>query len=555
MERQYFEAAPAPPRTTPFGIFVNQAGYCPNSKKRAVIPFECDSFEVTDADGNVRFSGKTVFTGHDEASGDDVRIADFSEFTETGRFVVRAGGKTSATFGIEENIYEEVFDKTAKAFYFLRCGCGLDEKYAGVWHHGKCHTALARLWDDREVMMDVTGGWHDAGDYGRYVTAGACAVAHLLYAYKMFPNVFEKQNLNIPESEDKCPDILAEVRCELEWLLKMQDAEGGAYHKATTAQHAPFVMPEDDNAEMFVLPVSSMATADLSAVCALASGIYKDYDQAFSEKLLGAAVKAADWLDKHAEFIGFVNPEGCNTGGYYERDDLSNRFWAYAELYALTGDTKFHDRMIEAMNKEFPLTALGYAEVGGFGSLAYILCGRSKDVRLENKLKNLFRERGDALKDTADKCGYGVAMEGREYGWGSNMGLMTKGMTFAICDVLLGDSSSRDYAARHVDYLLGTNALGISYVSGVGEFRCNYPHLRPAFADGIEECIPGMVAGGPNGYRSDRFAQKVIPEGTAPMKCYADITESYSLNEITIYWNSPAVFVLAYLLDDHSEGM
>ena len=547
MERQYFEAAPAAPRTTPYDIFVNQVGFCPKDKKRAVIPFECDHYEVVDMGGNVCFSGKTVSHGHDEASGDDVWIADFSDFCENGRFRVKAGGKTSAMFSIEEKVYGDVFDKTAKAFYFLRCGCGLEEKYAGVWSHGKCHTAPAHLWDNREVTIDVTGGWHDAGDYGRYITAGACAVAHLLYAYKLFPDVFEKQNLNIPESGGECPDILAEVRCELEWMLKMQDDEGGVYHKATTAQHAPFVMPEDDNAEMFVLPVSSMATADLAAVCALAAGIYVKYDKTFSDKLKDAAVKSAGWLNAHPEFIGFVNPEGCNTGGYYERDDLSNRFWAYAELYALTGDTRYHDSMIDAMNKDFPLAALGYAEVGGFGSLAYILCDQSKDTDIENKLRGLFKERGDALKDKADRCGYGVAMEGREYGWGSNMGLMTKGMMFAICDVLFADSTCREYAARHLDCLLGTNALGISYVSGVGEFRCNYPHLRPAFADGIEECIPGMVAGGPNGYRSDPFAQETIPEGTPPMKCYADVTESYSLNEITIYWNSPAVFVLAYL--------
>ena len=120
-------------------------------------------------------------------------------------------------------------------------------------------------------------------------------------------------------------------------------------------------------------------------------------------------------------------------------------------------------------------------------------------------------------------------------------------MIFAINDVISEDRSYRGYAVRHLNYLLGANALGISYVTGVGEFRCNYPHLRPAFADRIEECIPGMVAGGPNRFLSDPFARQVIPEGTPPMKCYADDTASYSLNEITIYWNSPAVFVLAYM--------
>ena len=192
-------------------------------------------------------------------------------------------------FEIGDDAYDDVFAKTSKAFYYLRCGCGLDERYAGVWHHGRCHTGPAKLWDDRSVTLDVTGGWHDAGDYGRYVTAGACAAAHLLYAYKLFPEAFEKQKLGIPENG--MPDILSEVRYELEWLLKMQDSEGGAYHKATTAMHAPFVMPEDDTEDMFVFPVSSMATADLAAVCALASGIYNVYDKAFAEKLLRTAEK------------------------------------------------------------------------------------------------------------------------------------------------------------------------------------------------------------------------------------------------------------------------
>ncbi len=545
MNRKYFDTTPKTPRVSPFGIFVDQAGYYPDSTKKAVIPFECDRFEVMDINGEVRYSGNTVYAGFDKASGDDVRLADLSGLSETGNYCVKAGGRTSAMFRIGDDVYEDVFAKTSKAFYYLRCGCGLDERSAGVWHHGRCHTALAELWEDRNVTLDVSGGWHDAGDYGRYVTAGACAAAHLLYAFRLFPEAFEKQSLNIPEKG--MPDILSEVRYELEWFLKMQDSEGGVYHKATTAFHAPFVMPEDDTAEMYVFPVSSMATADLAAVCALASGIYKPYDKAFSEMLLKAAEKSVDWLDRHTEFIGFTNPEGCNTGSYGERDDHSNRFWAYSEMYALTGELKYHSKLVSALEKDFPLTALGYGEVGGLGSLAYILCKQGKDANLLHRLKNLFRRRSDELRAKADECGYGVAMDSADYCWGSNMGLMTRAMIFAITDIIFGDRSCREYAERHLHCLLGTNPLGISYITGVGEFRCNYPHLRPAFADGIEECIPGMVAGGPNGYLSDPFARTVIPEGTPPMKCYADDTASYSLNEITIYWNSPAVFVLAYL--------
>ena len=107
----------------------------------------------------------------------------------------------------------------------------------------------------------------------------------------------------------------------------------------------------------------------LAAVCALASGVYAAYDKAFASKLRGAAESSAEWLDRHPEFIGFANPEGCNTGGYGERDDHSNRFWAFCEMYALTGDLKYHDRLVSAIKEDFPLTALGYSEVGGLGAL------------------------------------------------------------------------------------------------------------------------------------------------------------------------------------------
>ena len=140
-------------------------------------------------------------------------------------------------------------------------------------------------------------------------------------------------------------------------------------------------------------------------------------------------------------------------------------------------------------------------------------------------------------------------MEVWEYCWGSNMNVMKNGMLLAVNDLINGDRSSRKYAERQLHYLLGTNAPGISYVTGTGEFRCSHPHLRPAFADGIEECIPGMVSGGANRHPGDPFAKEVIPEGTPPMKCYADDAARYSLNEITIYWNSPAVFLTGYILD------
>lgn len=547
MNRKYFERTAGHIKKSPYEIFVDQAGYMPDDEKIAVLPFSCESFEVKNVNGETVFSGKTDYFGPDKSSGDEIWKADLSDLKDSGRFTVSAGGKSSAEFAVGEGVYDNVLHDTAKAFYYLRCGCGLDKRYAGLYSHGPCHNAKAVLWEDRSVFRDVRGGWHDAGDYGRYVTAGACAAAHLLYAFKLFSSAFINRTLDIPEED--MPDILSEIRCELEWLMKMQREDGGVFHKVTTMVHAPFVMPEDDKEQLFIFPISSMAAADLAAVCALASGIYRPYDASFSQRLLSAAKLSAEWLEKHSEFIGFENPRGCNTGGYGQGNDRSNRYWAYAELYAVTGEMPYHDKITKLLKDDFPLTALGYGELGGLGSLAYLLCDRMKDQDTVIKLRKAFSDRAEQLKKLSDSCGYGAAMGERDYHWGSNMSVMKNGMVFALNSIINSDPDGRKYAARQLHYLLGTNALGISYVTGNGAFRTNYPHLRPAFADGIDECIPGMVAGGPNSLPADPFAVETIPEGTPPMKCYADDTASYSLNEITIYWNSPAVFVLAYLCD------
>ena len=549
MDNTYFIDREPTIRRFPYKIFIDQLGYKPDGSKKAVLTVPSDSFSVKDESGAVRFSGKTVHFGMDECSGDDVYTADFSSFTEEGSYFVEAeDGSRSMLFDIGGDVYGDVLDSTTKAFYYLRCGCELTPEHAGAFTHGKCHNERAVLLEKPDVSLDVSGGWHDAGDYGRYVTAAACAVAHLLYAYKMYPKSFEAQSLNIPESGNGVPELLSECRYELEWLLKMQSESGGVYHKATTFVHAPFVMPEEDKAQMLVFPISSMATADFAAVCALAHGFYLEYDKAFADTLLNAALRASEWLESNPQFTDFKNPEGCNTGSYREFTDIDNRFWAYCELYNTTGSDKYAHKLRTALDGDFPRAALGYGSIGGLGALSYLLSGRETDPELCRALKAEFVAQAERLAEISDGCGYGAAMKAEHYCWGSIMNLLKHGMTFAIADYLEGCGRFRAYAEAQLHVLLGVNATGFSFVTGAGEFCCSNPHYRPSYADGVDECVPGLVSGGANGHPSDADAKILIPEGTPPMKCYADDVGCYSLNEITIYWNSPAVFLIASVL-------
>lgn len=526
-------------------VFLNQAGFLTNGCKTAVCNAKAERFDILDSNGAVRFSGGFSHHGYDENSGDDVYTADFSEFCENGTFrLVTDSGLCSDDFVISDTAYEEVLRKVCKAYYFLRCGCGLEERFAGKFRHAPCHTAPAMLWEENSVSLDVSGGWHDAGDYGRYVTAGAAALAHILYAYRLYPDVFKKQHLDIPESGETLPDILAECKVELDWIMKMQRSDGAVYHKATTRGHAPFIMPEEDRSQMYVLPVSSMATADTAAVFALASRIYREFDSEYADKLLTRAQLSARWLIASPDHL-YVNPPECTTGSYGEYTDVDNRFWAWAELFATTDSPLYEEMLTASLQKDFPRTALGYGSVGGLGAMALLLCEKT-DESLKNELTEQFVQNAEQLKQLSDNNGYADAMHPESYHWGSNMGLLKNGMIFAIAE-LFGKKSYRSYAEKQLHVLLGQNALGFSYVSGVGARSMENPHYRPTAADGIDECIAGFVSGGPNRHPADDDARRLISDGTPPMKCYADHVGAYSLNEITIYWNSPAVFLLAYL--------
>lgn len=538
------------PKKPEFDIYVNQAGYTTKGAKRVVFPFECDEFQIVDESDKVCYRGQPRRFGEDEASGDLVYRGDFSDFTKPGHFRIKAAGKMSAPFQISDEPYDGLMYDLMRAFYYLRCGCELKKEHAGVYTHAACHTTKAMLWEDHSILKEALGGWHDAGDYGRYITAGACALAHLLYTYEMYGFAVQDMNFNIPESGSRVPDILSECRYELEWMLQMQREDGGVYHKLTTAHHAPFVMPEEDLAQLYFLPVSSMATADFAAVAALGSRIYANFDSAFAATLKEASLRSYDWLKKNPEFLGFKNPEGCGTGEYGEWSDDSNRFWAAAELYALTGEEKYEKDMEKQLEKQFPHMALGYAEVGGFGVLAYLLTDKDKNGKLREMFLEDIKTAVLQAVETANQCGYGVSMFTGEFGWGSNMQVGKKGMLFAIADYfgVCPEVDFNAYAQAQLDYLMGINAMGISYVTGNGAYRYNFPHLRPAHADGIWESIPGMVSGGPNRHLQDQAAREVLDLDTSPMKCFADVMGSYSTNEITIYWNSPFVFTLAYLM-------
>ena len=536
-------------------IYLNQVGYN-NQAKKVATATKAGKFQVVNAQTKQVVWEKECKTGDfDAAAGEETFAVDFSEVTTEGRYYITNGaGEVSHTFAVGEKPYTKLHRDLIKALYFQRCGCELKEEHAGVYTHGACHTGKSILLEDyingteHPQEYDMQGGWHDAGDFGRYSTAAAVALSHLLYAYELFPDSFEEE-LNIPESGNDMPDVLNECMYELQWLVKMQREDGGVYHKLTAWCHAPFVMPEEDHDPFLLYPVSSLAVADYAAVMAQASRVYKKFRPEFANEALEKAKKSWAWL-KENDYVGFHNPKGSNTGEYGDEDDNDERFWAACELAKADAEnrTEYLAAATEYAKKVSKID-FGWVDVSALGSMAVLTEREVFPAELVEEVRAAMFAEADRLMKIQEESGYGIAMLPDDYCWGSNMVVCNRGMLFVLCALNDAEHAEgyKEAVLGQLHYLLGRNATDYSYVTGHGEHAYKNPHNRPTACDGIEDPMPGWVSGGPFKTPVDEAAKEIIPAGTAPMKCYADHVGSYSTNEITIYWNSPAIFMTAFL--------
>lgn len=543
-------------------IMVNQVGYeVADAHKKAVVD-RPGSYVLKNAAREVLWQGQTGRAVQDPLCAETLYPLDFGSVRTPGIcYLEDAQGVGSDVFVIGRDVLSGVHNAMVKALYFQRCGCALEKKYAGLYVHAACHTADSQVYGEEGRTLKAQGGWHDAGDYGRYITPAAVTIGHLLYAYLLSPMAFTEQ-LNIPESGNGTPDVLNECRYELEWMLKMQREDGGVYHKLTAWRHADFIMPEEDKDPFYAYPVSSLATADLCACMALAARVYDRVDKELAARMASAAHRAWKWLTEDPEPLLFANPEGSNTGDYRDVTDADERLWAAAEMMLLArwqGEDagEYADTLRRILDTGLEVTDFGWTDVAGFAAMA-VLTDDHKTAGEETRqvFCKAVLEEAERLVALSKDNAFEMAMGAGDFCWGSNMVVTNRGILLALaCQVVRTQSGGADARiARYeevmqaqIDYLLGKNITGYSFVTGFGEHPYCHPHLRTTAADGIDSPMAGWVSGGPNGRPGDELAIRMIPKGTPPMKCYLDREECYSLNEITIYWNSSAVFVTAYL--------
>ena len=543
-------------------IKVDQVGYLRGASKLAMVnATTATTFEVKRAsDDTTTFKGWFGPPAFDADTGDSVQAADFSKLAESGTYYLEVPGVgRSWTFSIGPDVYSRTSYLAMRAFYGQRCGIAVD---LGAEFPGYVHPACHRKGEfhsssGRQGQRNNIGGWHDAGDYGRYVVNSGITMGTLLWAWELFGPRLRDIKLNIPESGNGVPDVLNEARWNLEWMLLMQDEDGGVWHKQSSESFAGFVMPEEDHLPSKVIGTgqepykSTCATADLAAVAAVAARVYRPFDAKFAARNAQEAREAWTWSAKYPN-VAFKNPPGITTGEYGDFQCADERLWAAAELWRTTGEDTYNQYFVghyqDYLASLDTLTPEGWKDVAAMGLWTYALgsrTGSNAQAIADIRHHTLLAARG--IVERTRENPYRVSLVTKDYVWGSNGVAANYGMELLVANVLAPDPSFIEVALDNLHYLLGRNTFSVSWVTQVGANPYHHPHHRPSGADANREPWPGLLSGGPNAGRQDTVL-KSLPAGLPPAKVYADEQASYASNEIAINWQAALVFVLAGVL-------
>lgn len=538
-------------------IKLNQLGFLPESAKLAVVPdIAVTGFKVVKAGTNIEvFSGYLGLGAVWDASGESVKLADFSSVKTPGDYQLRVEGLAdSPIFTIADNVYEPLLAASIKAFYFNRSGAELLPEHAGKFARPLghpdiqvfIHPSAASSARPAGFVVSSPKGWYDAGDYNKYIVNSGISTYTLLAAYEHFPEIFNSQNLVIPESSNSLPDVLDEILWNLDWMLTMQDPnDGGVYHKLTNKNFDGTVMPHQATSERYLVQKTTAAALDFAAVMATASRVLAQYENqlpGIPAKMLAAAELAWAWANANPA-ITYQQPGDVRTGEYGDRN-LNDEFaWAAAELYISTGKDSYYTafKPTETQN-----TVPAWGDVRG---LAWISLAHHRDHLTAAADKALITSRVESLAASLHSAWsvspYKVSMQKGDFIWGSNSGALNQAMMAIQAYRLNGKREYLDIAQAQLDYVLGRNATDTSFVTGFGEKSTLHPHHRPSEADGITEPIPGFIAGGPQPGQQDRSDCQVVYPSNVAAKSYLDNYCSYASNEIAINWNAPLVYVSA----------
>ena len=536
-------------------IRINQLGYLEKGEKVFVVAdLDSQTFELLDEGGIVVFNGNLMDQGIWDKSGEKISLGDFTSYTKSGKYTLKVGDRVSYPFLIYNEVYKEVKNAVLKSYYLQRVSMPIEEEYAGIYKRPKGHDDTDLLFHSsthRTGTLDSPGGWYDAGDYGKYMINAGISTGIMLSLVENYPDAFPDNSLNIPESGNKIPDILDELKYEIDWMLSMQDDDGGAFVKISTLKFCGMVMPNEAPKDRKVIGKSTAAALHLAAIGAMAARIYEQFLPEYSQRCLLAANKAWAWADNNPTVYYAENPEDVKTGAYNDTDLNEEFFWAASELYTTTRKEIFYTRIKPKLGDfTFRLEEnwRNYNDNIGYYSLV------NRKSPLSENDKNIIAHRiikvADSLAMVQKSIPYQIPID--HFVWGSNSDVLDAAIIYAQAYELTKKPKYLKAANETFDYVLGKNAMGYSFVTGFGSKRVKHIHHRPSEADQIDPPYPGFLVGGPNFHKQDKgdlAASGFSYASDFPAKSFIDAMPSYASNEICINWNAPLVFLAGFL--DH----
>lgn len=564
-----------PPRPK---VRANQVGYLPALTKFATVESPATApldWQLLDGHGKVAATGKTQVFGFDKSSGEHVHRIDFSSVKTPGKgYKLRVGKDESYPFAIAPDVYRKLKYDALSFFYLQRSGVPITMPYAGTkeferpaGHPGDKSVPCAPE-AKCNYSLDVSGGWYDAGDQGKYIVNGGFSTWMLLNQYELLSRLgataadFADGKMNIPESRNRIPDLLDEARFNLDFMLRMQVPPGqpmaGMAHQkihGTKWSDLP-TMPDKDTIPRLLRPVSTAATLNLAAVAAQGARVWRELDPAFSAKCLSVAETAYGAAKQNPRI--YAEPLGQGGGAYGDGDFTDEWFWAAAELFVTTGKGDYKSdleksRFFAGTSPDALGINLGWDHVGMLGKISLaVVPNKLGDAGVATQRQGIVAG-ADRILATVEKRGYRMpGASDSAYIWGSNGGVMNSAVIAGVAYALTKDVRYAAAMADCMDYLLGRNPMAKSYVAKHGTQYLRNPHHR-VWAHQKDPKLPeapaGAVSGGPNSMLQDPYIRKLGMSGCPPQTCYVDHIESYSTNEVAINWNAALAWDAA-ILDD-----
>lgn len=597
-------------------IKVNQVGYTCNGNKNAKVScfkkfgslngkrFEIVNQETEEVVFSDVLSDATTDT---KISGEDIYEINFNSVTQQGTYYIRIPDanlnvsaltprdkennlKTdtliSVTFKIGDDIYNEMLSDMSKYYYYQRQGLDLQEKYAQQFARENLHPndISVKRWSDRNNLsaetFDVSQGWYDAGDYGKYVSPAATSVENLLLAYELFPQEFKKINPNIPETDktsdlySNAPAILSEIKWELDMLLKLEHSnKDGSFYVAANYKDGTMYIEDtlystsDYNSSAEEIDLRShLATVDMSAMLAHAYIVYKDIPEYsdFAEQCLETSIRAWNWANNPVNEKHMSIGAGNRTYTFTQEDLDRSMYWAAGTLFraskfANKDCSEYENYLIsncenENVNTCFTGNSLGYSHKGrsflGFFHYLY------QNDNPSNQIKAVFSKFEPWRNRILNYDSFGTDYPEWGYWWGSNMVLAQSSMTLFLGSVVLEGIDNIPIEVLNsnqsaFNYLLGVNPISFSYVSGYGENSVKNIYSAIYSKDAKltpYQCPKGYVTEGANS-SNNRHLSKYNG------KCYMDSDAEWTTNENTIYGNAAMIFLTSAIMSQTTSDL